>query len=97
MLNEEAAKQAFDAATVKAKAEWAEYKKDPDFFVPGDTFFTWKSKNQPRLNSLEANYRNAASATDEATRAAYGDMANQYMQDKQRIRDAINGVVPYPG
>ncbi|KAI4956065.1 hypothetical protein J4E91_000275 [Alternaria rosae] len=97
MLNEASAKEAFDAATVKAKAEWVALKKEPDFMVPGDTWFSWKSRDQQHLNSLESNYNSAISATDSATRDAYGDMAFSYMKDKQRIRDAINGATPLPG
>jgi hypothetical protein len=97
MLNEASAKEAFDEAMVKAKVEWASYKKEPAFFVPGDTWFSWKSREQKHLSTLESNYNNTVTATDTVTRAAYGDMSNQYMLDKQRIRDAINSVTSLPG
>ncbi|KAI4692137.1 uncharacterized protein J4E84_003105 [Alternaria hordeiaustralica] len=97
MLDEASAKEAFDAATVKAQTEWDNLKLKPEFMVPGDTWFTYKSREQKHLNSLESDYNSTVSAVDSATRDAYGDMSNSYMQDKQRIRNAIYGVTPMPG
>ncbi|KAI4637822.1 hypothetical protein J4E83_000640 [Alternaria metachromatica] len=97
MLNQTSAKEAFDAATEKAQAAWDKLKEKPEFMVPGDTWFTWKSREQKQLNSLESKYNSSVSAFDSATRDVFGDMANSYIQDKQRIRDAIYGVTPSPG
>jgi hypothetical protein len=66
------------------------YKGEPDLFIAGDTWYSWKIRNASELTTAENNLAAASSAVDGMTREIYGDLADQYLKDKALLSSAIN-------
>ena len=94
-MNQDAARNALDDATRKARTRWEKYKSD--YAAPDETWTSWSVQNEPQLHAMAANYNMAVSATDMATMHAYGGSAGPYIQHKQGIRTAVDTPQTFPG
>ncbi|KAI4617463.1 hypothetical protein J4E80_005666 [Alternaria sp. BMP 0032] len=93
-MNQEAARNALDDATRKARTRWEKYKSD--YAAPDETWTSWSVQNQPQLQASVAHYNNAVSQTDMFTMQTYGGSAVPYVQDKKRMQAAVDPQ-PRPG
>lgn len=90
IVNEQAAKTAYDAQFAESFKQWKAYKAEPDLFIAGTTWYSWKIQNCPELTVAENNLSAASSAVDQMTSAVYGNLAVQFLKDKTLLSTAIN-------